>query len=85
MTRNSSNREPATQPSARFSMAYPRPLYPHPLTVARVPLRTEPKIKWYAELCGPKRDEVERKLQLLVDALINDMLQPEVNGLERRK
>lgn len=51
----------------------------------RAPLCAEPKIKWYAEMCGPSRSEVEVRLQRLVDAIIEDMLQPDVNGLERRK
>jgi len=46
---------------------------------------TEPKIKWYAEMCGEDRQETTAQLQRLVDALVNDMLQPEANGLERRK
>eukprot|EP00770_Monocercomonoides_exilis_P010149 MONOS_10098.1-p1 / transcript=MONOS_10098.1 / gene=MONOS_10098 / organism=Monocercomonoides_exilis_PA203 / gene_product=phosphoglucomutase (PGM) / transcript_product=phosphoglucomutase (PGM) / location=Mono_scaffold00444:11540-13273(+) / protein_length=554 / sequence_SO=supercontig / SO=protein_coding / is_pseudo=false len=42
---------------------------------------TEPKIKWYSELTGPNRDEVVRELQMVVDAVVENLLQPKVNNL----
>ena len=46
---------------------------------------TEPKIKWYAEMVAPVKKDAEAKLAALVDAVVEEMLQPEKNGLERRK
>ena len=45
----------------------------------------EPKIKWYAEMVAPVKKDAEAKLAALVDAVVEEMLQPEKNGLERRK
>ena len=41
----------------------------------------------YAELVGEgsSRSETVKRLEGLVEVLIEQMLQPEVNGLERRK
>ena len=46
---------------------------------------TEPKIKWYAELVGKDRAKTAASLQCLVDTIIEEMLQPQANGLEMRK
>ena len=46
---------------------------------------TEPKIKWYAEMVGKNRKDTISRLSALVDAIIEEMLQPDLNGLERRK
>lgn len=47
---------------------------------------TEPKLKYYVELAGrvgQSRDEVTRELETQVAQLVELMLQPEANGLER--
>lgn len=46
---------------------------------------TEPKIKWYAEMSGSDRAATEAKVAALVESIIEEMLQPAKNGLERRK
>lgn len=46
---------------------------------------TEPKIKWYAEMCSTDKLASETAVAKLVEAIIEQMLQPEKNGLERRK
>lgn len=46
---------------------------------------TEPKIKWYAEMVGTDRAATVTALQGLVDVVLEDMLQPKLNGLEMRK
>ncbi|XP_068027128.1 glucose 1,6-bisphosphate synthase-like, partial [Melanerpes formicivorus] len=49
---------------------------------------TEPKIKFYAELCAQpghrSRQELEAELEQLIQALIEDFLQPTKNGLTWR-
>ena len=47
---------------------------------------TEPKIKFYTEIAGQpgqQREELEPLLRTFVDALVNEMLQPDVHGLIR--
>lgn len=46
---------------------------------------TEPKIKWYAEMCGKDLQATQAQVAQLVEAIIEQMLQPAKNGLERRK
>ena len=46
---------------------------------------TEPKIKWYSEMSGTDRAATETSLAALVEAIIEQMLEPTKNGLERRK
>ena len=46
---------------------------------------TEPKIKWYAEMTGKDGGEVATAVRKLVNAVMDEMLQPEANGLERPK
>lgn len=47
---------------------------------------TEPKIKYYTEIAGKPgqgRAQVEQVLHEFVDKLVDEMLQPEANGLQR--
>ena len=47
---------------------------------------TEPKIKFYTEIAGKigqKREELLNILQTFVNALVDEMLQPDVHGLAR--
>lgn len=47
---------------------------------------TEPKIKFYTEIAGAPgrpRSDVEAALHLFVDLLVDEMLQPQLNGLHR--
>ena len=47
---------------------------------------TEPKIKFYTEIAGSKgelRSVLTEKLHTFVDALVNEMLQPDIHGLQR--
>ncbi|KAF4524356.1 hypothetical protein B566_EDAN007532 [Ephemera danica] len=50
---------------------------------------TEPKIKYYTELCAPPeqkdKEALHRVLQEMVDAIVSEFLQPEVYGLLPRK
>lgn len=46
---------------------------------------TEPKIKWYAEMRGTDKAANEAAVAKLVESIIEQMLQPTVNGLQRRK
>jgi len=46
---------------------------------------TEPKIKWYAEMRGSDQKETTKQVGQLVEAIIEQMLEPAKNGLERRK
>ncbi len=43
---------------------------------------TEPKLKYYVEMSGEDRVHVAEVLDRLVPALIEQLLQPEANGLE---
>jgi phosphomannomutase len=45
---------------------------------------TEPKLKYYAELSGGSREQVHRELNELVDAIVQEFLQPEKNNLGPR-
>jgi phosphomannomutase len=47
---------------------------------------TEPKIKYYTEIAGAvgqARETIKAELHRFVDALVNEMLQPDVHGLQR--
>jgi len=46
---------------------------------------TEPKLKYYSELSGPyeKKEEVQETLTKMVDGLVEQLLQPEDNNLEK--
>ncbi len=46
---------------------------------------TEPKIKYYVELHGPVPAEVQRTLEHMVHGIVQEMLEPEKNGLIRPK
>lgn len=46
---------------------------------------TEPKLKYYVELGGPSPTEVRSQLNEIVQAIIDQLLEPEVNGLEKPK
>ncbi len=50
---------------------------------------TEPKLKYYAEYCArPEQSDwagVERELDEVLLAFVEDILRPEENGLERRR
>ncbi|CAH0387192.1 unnamed protein product [Bemisia tabaci] len=50
---------------------------------------TEPKIKYYTELCAPSSEknveEVKKTLSEMVDAIVKEFLQPDVHGLQPRK
>ena len=47
---------------------------------------TEPKIKWYCELGGAaSREEAVQGVNALMELVVEEMLQPEKNGLQRRK
>ncbi|KAF0312671.1 Phosphoglucomutase-2 [Amphibalanus amphitrite] len=50
---------------------------------------TEPKIKWYSEIRAQPgqtdRDAVKRQLDALVAAMVDELMQPEQNGLIARK
>ena len=50
---------------------------------------TEPKIKWYAEskgsVAGASREQIGAELQAMVQLVLDEMLQPQANGLEMRK
>lgn len=43
---------------------------------------TEPKVKYYSELTGKDGAECRRELQALVKAVVEECLQPEINGLK---
>ncbi|XP_068144164.1 glucose 1,6-bisphosphate synthase [Drosophila tropicalis] len=49
---------------------------------------TEPKIKYYAEMCGKPEDKNWEKLtntlKRMVDAIVQEFYEPEKNGLERK-
>eukprot|EP01138_Halocafeteria_seosinensis_P001478 gb/GECG01001515.1/.p1 GENE.gb/GECG01001515.1/~~gb/GECG01001515.1/.p1 ORF type:complete len:634 (+),score=86.05 gb/GECG01001515.1/:1-1902(+) len=44
---------------------------------------TEPKLKYYCEYFGESPEETEKELNEIVEAVIAEMLQPEVHGLKR--
>lgn len=50
---------------------------------------TEPKIKWYSELRAPPgqtdREAVKQQLDALVAAMVEELMQPELNGLIAKK
>nr|CAD7399458.1 unnamed protein product [Timema cristinae] len=50
---------------------------------------TEPKIKYYTELCAAPEeqnmDHLREVLKEMVDAIVEDFLQPEKNNLTARK
>ncbi|EDW60255.1 glucose 1,6-bisphosphate synthase [Drosophila virilis] len=50
---------------------------------------TEPKLKYYAEMCGrpenKRWEELSETLNRMVDAIVNEFYEPEKNGLERRQ
>eukprot|EP00923_Selenidium_pygospionis_P037323 GHVN01065372.1.p1 GENE.GHVN01065372.1~~GHVN01065372.1.p1 ORF type:complete len:618 (-),score=71.40 GHVN01065372.1:170-2023(-) len=43
---------------------------------------TEPKIKYYAEMCGKSNEETAVKLKKVVDTVVSVILQPQKNGLK---
>lgn len=49
---------------------------------------TEPKMKYYAEMCGKPEDknwdELRTTLSRMVDAIVNEFYEPEKNGLARK-
>ncbi|KAM8712975.1 hypothetical protein ACLKA7_013318 [Drosophila subpalustris] len=49
---------------------------------------TEPKMKYYAEMCGKPKDEnwneLTNTLHRMVDAIVNEFYEPEKNGLQRK-
>ena len=45
----------------------------------------EPKIKYYVELAGEDPVSVQRALEDIVGAILNEMLQPRENGLTMPK
>lgn len=49
---------------------------------------TEPKMKYYAEMCGKPEDknwdELRETLARMVDAIVNEFYEPEKNGLARK-
>ncbi|KAH8416179.1 hypothetical protein KR222_010112, partial [Zaprionus bogoriensis] len=49
---------------------------------------TEPKLKYYAEMCGKPQDkrwdELSATLARMVEAIVNEFYQPELNGLKRK-
>ncbi|XP_034475819.1 phosphoglucomutase-2 [Drosophila innubila] len=49
---------------------------------------TEPKMKYYAEMCGKPKDEnwdeLTRTLNRMVEAIVNEFYEPEKNGLQRK-
>ena len=46
---------------------------------------TEPKIKWYVEMVGADRAQTTAQVRALVELVVQEMLQPQANGLEMRK
>jgi len=47
---------------------------------------TEPKLKYYVEWSGQQgqsRDDIRKELAVQVECIVEDMLQPELNKLER--
>ncbi|XP_034475978.1 glucose 1,6-bisphosphate synthase-like [Drosophila innubila] len=49
---------------------------------------TEPKLKYYAEMCGKPEDkrwdELEKTTRRMVEAAVNEFYEPETNGLQRK-
>lgn len=49
---------------------------------------TEPKIKYYAEMCAPKEDkdwlEIRERLDDMVEAIVLEFLEPKRNGLNKK-
>ena len=64
--------DPAT-PTFRRWLAAPTPL----------PGGTEPKLKFYCELSRPSLAEARAELSAIVNAVLDEMLQPELHGLAR--
>lgn len=46
---------------------------------------TEPKIKYYCELSGPSAEQARNDLKVVVNAIGNELMESEKNGLEARK